>query len=230
LKRPKLTKEAFKKKKFSEGNLDRIREAVRDGARSYGLAAVPEFKDSDLFPSEVDKRQCFRSTGSHVKLFLERFKAWLQRSISASISFRYRSQMFLFYGPLLELFDISTNHCWGRAREASYILQLPIYAQLNFRNYYSESFIHVTNFLGKWPLAFRNLLSNNCSINLSGRKGCGIELDAFVEAEIVQPLKVYMSGRKLFYFVIQNCHIEGRNIKLYHIVCSITHLTNWLAI
>ena len=226
LKRPKLTKEAFKKKKFSEGNLDRIREAVRDGARSYGLAAVWEFKDSDLFPSEVDKRQCFRSTGSHVKLFLERFKAWLQRSRSASISFRYRSQMFLFYGPLLELFDISTNHCWGRAREASYILQLPIYAQLNFRNYYSESFIHVTNFLGKWPLAFRNLLSNNCSINLSGRKGCGIELDAFVEAEIVQPLKVYMSGRKLFYFVIQNCHREGRNIKLYHIVCSITHLTH----
>ena len=65
---------------------------------------------------------------------------------------------------------------------------------LGFKNYYSECFIHVMNFLGKWPVAFRELLSNNCSINLSGQKGGGIELDAFVEAEIVQPLKVYMSG------------------------------------
>jgi hypothetical protein len=194
LKRPKLTTDAFKKKKFSEGNLDRIREAVRDGARSYGLAAVFEFKDSDLYPSETDKQQCLRSTGSHTKVFLEHFKRWLERSRNACPSFRYRSRMFLFYGPLLELFDASTRDCWGKAREVSYILQLPIYAQLNFRNYYSECFIHVINFLGKWPLAFRNLLSNNCSINLSGKKSCGIELDAFVESEIVQPLKVYMSG------------------------------------
>ena len=33
LKRPKLTVEAFKKKKLSEGNLDRIRETVRDGPK-----------------------------------------------------------------------------------------------------------------------------------------------------------------------------------------------------
>ena len=26
------------------------------------------------------------------------------------------------------------------------------------------------------------------------KEGCGLELDAFVESEIVQPLKVYMSG------------------------------------
>ena len=77
-----------------------------------------------------------------------------------------------------------------------------VYAQLNFRNYYSESFIHVVNLLGKWPLAFRQLLANNCSINISGRKGCGIELDAFVEAEIVQPLKVYMSGMIHVFFVL----------------------------
>ncbi len=110
--------------------------------------------------------------------------------------------MFLFYGPMLELFDLSTKHCWGKARETAYILQLPVYAQLNFRNYYSESFIHVVNLLGKWPLAFRQLLANNCSINISGRKGCGIELDAFVEAKIVQPLKVYMSGMIHVFFVL----------------------------
>ena len=72
-----------------------------------------------------------------------------------------------------------------------------MFANLGFKNYYSECFIHVMNFLGKWPAAFRELLSNNCSINLSGRKGEGIELDAFVEAEIVQPLKMYMPGKDI---------------------------------
>ena len=197
LKRTKLTTEAFKKKKFSEGNLDRIREAVRDGARSYGLAAVMEFQNSDLFPSVDDQRKCLELTGSHTKVFLERFKQWLELSSHLSASFHYRSRLFLLYGPLLELFDISTKHCWGKAREACYILQLPMYAHLGFKNYYSECFIHVMNFLVKWPAAFRELLSNNCSINLSGRKGEGIELDAFVEAEIVQPLKIYMSGKDI---------------------------------
>ena len=170
LKRAKLTTEAFKKKKFSEGYLDRIREAVRDGARSYGLAAILEFKNSDLFPSVDDQKKCIETTGSHTKVFLERFKQWLERSSDSSASFCYRSQLFLFYGPLLELFDISTKHCWGKAREACYILQLPMYAHMGFKNYYSECFIHAMNFLGKWPVAFRQLLSNNCSINLSGQK------------------------------------------------------------
>ncbi|CAB4020812.1 BRCA1-associated RING domain 1 [Paramuricea clavata] len=181
LKRPKLTVEAFKKK-LAEGKLDQIRKAVRDGARAYGLAAVLEFKESELYPTEAEMSQWLRATGSHSKLLLEHFKLWLDHSISTSTAFKYRSQMFLFYGPMLELFDLSTKHCWGKARETTYILQLPSLSN------------HVVNLLGKWPLAFRQLLANNCSINISGRKGCGIELDAFVEAEIVQPLKVYMSG------------------------------------
>ena len=186
--------EVFKKKKFTEGNLDRIREAVRDGARAYGLAAVLESEESKIYPTEAEKSQCLRATGSHSKVFLRNFKLWLDHSISTSTAFKYRSRMFLFYGPLLDLFDLSTKHCWGKARETSYSLQLPVYAQLHFRNNYTESFIHVINLLGKWPLAFRQLLANNCSINISRQNGCGIELDAFVEAEIVQPLKVYMSG------------------------------------
>jgi hypothetical protein len=52
--------EAFKKK-FAEGNLDQIREAVRDGARAYGLAAVLEFKESELYPTEVTLK-CFLNT------------------------------------------------------------------------------------------------------------------------------------------------------------------------
>ena len=170
LKRHKLTNDAFKKKKFAEGNLERIREAVLDGARAYGLAAVLEFQKSDLCPTEAEISQCCRATGDHAKVFLEHFKSWLASSASISLSFKYRSRMFLFYGPLLELFDLSTKHCWGKARETCFILQLPVYAQLNFGNYYTEYFIHVLNFLGKWPLAFRKLLANNCSIlSLDGK-------------------------------------------------------------
>lgn len=40
----------------------------------------------------------------------------------------------------------------------------------------------------------RKLLQQNNSVNLSGKKGHGIELDGFVESEVVQPLKNYISG------------------------------------
>ena len=188
------------------------------------MAAVLEFSDSELFPSQDDQHKCIRTTGSHTEIFLERFKNWLQQSRESSVSFRYRSQMFLLYGPLLELFDLSTKHCWGKARKACYILQLPMYAQLGFKNYYSECFIHVMNFLGKWPLAFRH------SIHLSGCKGDAIELDAFVEAEIVQPLKVYMSGKEVCYpleelitfhnFVFFNLPREANKFSLMYINCA----------
>ena len=82
-----------------------------------------------------------------------------------------------------------------------YILLLPMFAQLQFKNYYTETFIHVVNILGKWPIAFRQLLGSNCSVNMSGKRGCGIELDAFVEAEIVQPLKSYVSGDELVHML-----------------------------
>ena len=152
-------------------------------ARAYGLAAVWEFKKSNLYPTEQEMMQCLRATGSHLQVLLEKFKLWLNQSSRKSVSFKHRSRMFTFYGPLLELFDLSTKHCWGKARETCFILQLPIYAQLNFKNYYTEVFIHLVNLLGKWPLAFRQLLANNCSINVSGKEGCGLELDAFVESE-----------------------------------------------
>jgi hypothetical protein len=73
---------------------------------------------------------------------------------------------------------------------------MPIYAQLSFTNYYTETFIHVINFMGKWPLLLmlHRLIQKNCAVNLSGNIGPAIELNAFVEAEIVEPLKVYVSG------------------------------------
>jgi hypothetical protein len=204
LKRPKLTKEAFKKKKFAEGNLSRIREAVRDGARAYGLAAVMEFKESQLYPDPHMLSQCNRATGSHTEILLGQFKLWVKQSNVVSSSFKYRSRMFLYYGPLFELYDLATNHCWGLARETCFLHQLPMYAQLNFPNYFTECFIHTVNLLGKWSLAFRKTVGLNCSVNVTGRQGCGLELDAFVEAEIVQPLKTYVSGTVSIWLIRQD--------------------------
>ena len=198
MKRPKLISDVFKRKKFESGNQDRIKEAVQDCAWSYGLAAVIEFAKSDYYPGPRVRAGCLKKNGNHNDVLHDAFIQWLEQCCERSVSFRYYSRMFLYYGPLLELFDISTSHVLGEAREVCYILQLPTYAHLNFKNYFTETFAHVVNFLGKWPLAFRRLLQKHCAVNLSGKKGSAIELDAFVEAEIVQPLKTYVSGKKNF--------------------------------
>ncbi len=51
MKRPKVTDEAFRARKFQQQNLSRIQEAVRDGALAIGLAAVQNFNSlsSGLF-------------------------------------------------------------------------------------------------------------------------------------------------------------------------------------
>jgi hypothetical protein len=203
MKRPKLTADAFKKNKFWKGNLCRIREAVADCAKSYGLAAVNEFIESKFYPDANTMSTNFRKNGNHNDVLYNAFMKWVTHR-SSNVSFKYYSRMFLYYGPLLEMFDISTSHVLGKVREACYVLQLPTFAQLNFPNYYTESFIHTVNFLGKWPLAFRKLVQLNCAVNLSGHTGKAIELDAYVEAEIVQPMKSYVSGKKMvsvLYFV-----------------------------
>ena len=181
----------------------RIREATRDGARAYGISAVVECAGSGFYPTNEEKTNCLRSSGSHTDIFLEKFKQFLQRSIQSDKAFKYRSRMFLFYGPLMELFDFVTHYRCGQAREVCYILQLPMYAQLNFRNYYVV-FVHLINLLGKWPLAFCRLLANNCLVNMLGKSGSAIEHDAFVEAEIVQPLKNYVSGKEFHSFMAKN--------------------------
>ena len=96
------------------------------------------------------------------------FKKWVEEGCSRNVSFKYYSRMFMFYGPVLEMFDISTAYVLGKAREACFIMQMPICAQLNFTKYFTETFIHVINFMGKWPLAFRRLIQRSCAVNLSG--------------------------------------------------------------
>ncbi len=188
LKRKRLTIEVFKKKKFNESNLTKVREAINDACFSYGLAAAIEFRSSNGFPTNEELK-----ADKNGDLLLSRFKGWLQLSSEVDVAFSHRATAFLFYGPLQQLYDLATSHGDGVAREAVYQAQVPMYAQLGFRNYYTEVFRHVVNFLAKWPSATRLLLQQNCNVNLLGKKGNGVELDAYVESEVVKPLKNYTS-------------------------------------
>ena len=208
MRRSKLSPEVFKDKKYEEDILRKIKEAVRDVARSYGIATVVQFKLSEFYPSPEALRACTRKTGNQNQVMLESFKKFLEFSNSHNNAFKYRLRMFLHYGPLLELFDFATAHNWGLAREVCYILQLPSYAHLNLRNYYTESFIHILNFLYMWPLAFRKMLQQNSCVNMYGKRGCGIELDCWVESSIVKPVKQHVSGHS----TVKTCRRIGSAI------------------
>ena len=189
MKRKQPIKEVFKKRKFQDNNLVKVREAISNTCRAYGIAAALEFIGSNKFPTnELD------GTENVEQLLLTKFKEWLISSGEVDAAFRHRATAFLLYGPLQQLYDAATAFGDGIVREAVYQAQAPIYAQLGFRNYYIEVFRHIINFLYKWPKVTRVLLQRNCCINLLGKKGHGIELDAHVEAEVVQPLKNYVSG------------------------------------
>ena len=79
MKRPKLTRDAFKKKKFDTGNLLRIKEAVYDCARSYGLAAVIELCNSEFYPDANAKLKAMKKNGNHNDVLYNAFKKWVDR-------------------------------------------------------------------------------------------------------------------------------------------------------
>ena len=97
----------------------------------------------------------------------------------------------------MQLYDDCIRYGDGRAREIVYKLLVPVYAQLGFRNYFQETFRHVVNLTAKWPKVTRLVLQDNCCVNLSGNQGKGIEMDAYVESEVVRPLKMYISGHTI---------------------------------
>ncbi len=193
MKRKKLTPEAFRGKKFQEQNLAHIKEAVRDGSIAYGLAAVHAYQRSKYFPSKEQLRHCLQRNGCHNAVLLEGFWKFLQ-SCSDDSTFAYHAELFTLFGPLLQLFNDATKFGQGTARETVWTIMLPLFAQLQFRNYWTEALVHVVHFSAVWPLAFREMLKLNCTVNLSGKDGHDIDLDEFVETYIVQPLKQYASG------------------------------------
>lgn len=194
MKRPKLTEEAFKKRKFQEQNLQHIQEAVRDGSCAYGISAVHEFRASNEFPSEGDLKTNLRRYGNHNKILLERFKLWLKRCRECDESHKYHQQFFCVFGPLLDMFITAGKEGDGLLRETSWVLLLPIFAQLDFRNYWTEAFVHVVNFTSLWPLAFRCMVKKNYTVNLSGKRGHNLDMDEYVESYVVRPLKTYSTG------------------------------------
>ncbi len=196
--RKNLKKDVFKKRKFQEQNLNNIKEAVRDASQAYGLAAVLEFKASDHFPSKEGLSSSLRKHGNHNLILLNSFKLWLEQCGKGDEAHRYHQQMFTLFGPLMDMFLTSGKQGDGLLRETVWVLLLPIFAQLNFRNYWTEAFVHVANFTSIWPLAFRWMIQNNMSVNMSGKRGHNIDLDEYVETYLVRPLKTYTTGKGLF--------------------------------
>ena len=197
MKRPKLTKDAFKKRKFQEQNLSRIQESVRDGSHAYGMAAVEEFRKSSDFPCDDELRLNLQRFGDHNEILLKKFKKWLSESAKLSEKHKYHQQLFTLFGPLLELFITARRNGDGHLREIVWVILLPIFAQLGFKNYWTEAFVHVVNFAALWPLALRKMIKSNSTVNLTGRAGHNIDLDEYVETYIVRPLKVYATGKYL---------------------------------
>ena len=210
LKRKKLTTEAFKSKKFQENFLTQVREAIHDVCLAYCIAAFLEFRETAYFPSNSELACCVRSTGNHSGVILSKFKEWLKTCSAADASFNHHSSAFLYHGPLMKLYDDCIRYGDGQARETVYKLQVPTYAQLGFKNYFQETFRHVINIYAKWPEVARNILQDNCYVNVSGKDAKGIEMDAYAESEVVRPLKVYSSGHT----TVKMCERVMGNINL----------------
>lgn len=191
--RPKLIDSAFGEKKFQYQNLNRIDEGVRDGYMTYGLAAVQEFRNSEMFPSEEAFKQWEKENGNHHELLLSSFKTWIQQH-SRRVPFYYHSQMFTLFGPFRELYLASVKLGHGMGREAVWMIMLPLFAQLQKRNYSTEASVHIVNVTAPWPYAIRKILERNCSVSVNGKICHNIGLDEWVEAYLVQPLKNYASG------------------------------------
>jgi len=196
LNRKKIAEEAFRKKKFQEQNLAHIKEAVRDVSIAYGMAAVEVFKMSEYFPSKESLKKCLLKHGNHNQILLDSFKLFL-KECSIDANFAYHAEMFTLFGPILQLYNDATSFGNGLAREAVWVKLLPIFAQLRFKNYWTEALVHVVNFAAVWPLAFREMMKNNSTVNLSGKDGTDVDLDEFVESYIVRPLKQYSSGKSI---------------------------------
>ena len=128
MKREKVTDDAFGDKKFQHQNLNRIDEAVRDVSMAYGLAAVQSFKASELFPTQASLDAHGKTNGNHHDLLLNSFNKWIECQ-SRKVQFRYHSQLFTLFGPLRELYLSCVKFGGGVAREAVWMLMLPLFAQ-----------------------------------------------------------------------------------------------------
>ena len=124
MKRPKLTEEAFKKRKFQEQNLNHIQEGVRYASCAYGFAAVQEFKMSKEFPSDEQLTAALQRFGNHNSLLLEKFISWLENCAKCDANHQYHQQLFSLFGSLLEMFIFACKQGDGIMRETIWVLML----------------------------------------------------------------------------------------------------------
>ena len=145
---------------------------------------------------------------------LNSFKKWLKQCGECDDNHNYHQQLFSLFGPLLDLFSTAGKEGDEFLRETAWVLLLPIFAQLEFRNYWTEAFVHAVNFTSLWPLALRHMIRKNTSVNLSRERGHNVDLDEYVETYIVRPLKIYVTGIVLYMIgnLIVVTHDSYRNI------------------
>ena len=99
------------------------------------MAAVLEFKRSSSFPSSDELKRSLQRFGNHNEVLLRKFKEWLKESAEKDQSHAYHQQLFKLFGPLLALFIVAGKYGDGNLREIVWVILLPIFAQLGFRNY-----------------------------------------------------------------------------------------------
>ena len=124
---------------------------------AIALLPVLNFK-SLYFPKNADLAKSMKSNGNHSHILLQHFKKWLKKSSINDMAFKHHTSTFLYYGPLMQMYDDCIRYGDGKTREVVYKLLVPVYAQLGFRNYFQETFRHVVNFTAKWPRASRSIL------------------------------------------------------------------------
>ena len=87
--------------------------------------------------------------------------------------------MFALFGPLLDTYIPANKEGSGLLRGTVWVLLLPIFAQLNFRNSWTEAFVHVVNFL-LVPTDFQRNDQKNMSVNQIGKQRYNIDMDEYV--------------------------------------------------
>ena len=122
MKRSKLTKEAFKKRKFQDQNLNRIKEGVHDASQSYGMAAVSASQHLLSFPTTNELKRSLQKYGNHNEVLLQKFKEWLKESAEKDQSHAYHQQLFTLFGPLLALFIVAGKYGDGNLREIVWVI------------------------------------------------------------------------------------------------------------
>ena len=96
------------------------------------ILAVEEFRKSSDFSCDDQLRINLQRFGDHNKVLLKKFKNWLSESAN--------QQLFMLFGPLLELFITARQNGDGHLGEIVWVILLPVFAHLGFKYYWKEAF------------------------------------------------------------------------------------------